>query len=94
MNDSEQNKVATSINKMASAITEALESVNVLDSNLERANLVDVTDKLASAMQYQADGTHLVALAIKRHAEEMSRLVEAVERMRPVRSPTAIPLPN
>ena len=51
--------------KIAKAIRDAFISPNVLDSSLEPANIVDVTNRAAQALKAVADGLVEVAAAIQ-----------------------------
>ncbi len=67
------------------AILQTLQSPNVLDSNLETANAVDVLNYIASAIRGTADASKEIAAAIRHHAEEIHALALAVQGRRPIR---------
>jgi hypothetical protein len=83
-----------SLQSIAKAINSGLVSPNVSDCNNEPANAVDMLHRLSVAAETQADASRLIAEAIQRHGDELHRLAQAVEGLRPVRNPATVSLPN
>jgi hypothetical protein len=64
-------EVAKMDNEIAKALVNTFVSLNVEDSNLEPANLVDTTDRIAKAGNQIAEAIDGVARALRRIAESM-----------------------
>ena len=62
-------------NPSAEAIERCLTSPNVLDSNHEPANLVDVADDMARAL-------FAISVSIDTHAAELSKLSQRIDDLR------------
>ena len=73
--DNDLTGIEMNLELIAGVIRSGLISPNVLDSNLEAANLVDVFNRMANCINHHASAVESVAVAI----ENLSRLVPDAE---------------